>query len=334
MTPIEQCAICVQLEQRLELNHEEHQVRPAALDALVQLAHRREDSSEPSDDSWWEEQALRCPTCGTVYRDFHSVDPGHSFMDPTHDTESIARLSVRSARDFLAKFATPEAGVAADELGAREAQLVDELSTLLATPGRAPGWHVQRQAIECLLDAFLSVRDFERLDRLLLRHEDPVVRVEAGRTLVTEAYYLNGWRAPLAQEVISSLVLPSLASVLATSARQTWSFSRDFHAWRPETTLNAATQAVGVAVDHDVRIEDALVDRFVELLGEATESWLAADTLMSVMRKSSARARRLLPVLRELPGATINPERLRSLRATAEREAAKADDEADGRSPR
>jgi hypothetical protein len=191
---------------------------------------------------------------------------------------------------------------------------------MLATPGRAPTWHVQRHAIDSLMDAFLAARDFERLERLLLRHEDPVVRAAAAGDLVNEAFYGYSWRKPLAHEVVTSRgVVPCLASVLAAPSRATWAFSQN--AYRATTTHAVATQGVGTAVHHDVPIDDAMVDRLVLLL--ETESWEAASALRSVMLKSPQQARRLWPVLQALPPETFTRDGARDLVSFAQREAAK-----------
>ena len=326
MTSIEHCAPCTTLEQRLEFDYERGAVRLATLDALTPLAQQVTTSDSPGDESSSSSTALRCPGCGTIYSAQRSTDPGHSFMDPTHDTESVTRLTLHGARAFLSRFTEPAAAVASDELESREGVVLDELSTMLGTPGRAPTWHVQRFALECLTDAFLTRRDHERLERLLLRHEDPVVRVEVASDLVDAAFSpWEGWKKRAAAELLEGgRVLPVLASVLREPIRDTWRFSSDFHGYRQETTHCTAARSVGRAAYHGATLDDALADRLVLLLTEGeAEHFHALGALSSALGRSPTLARRLLPVLHALPAATLARERTSDLLSLAAREAAK-----------
>ncbi|HVO30887.1 MAG TPA: hypothetical protein VMV18_09125 [bacterium] len=253
------CEICLPLAQEIELDYKAdgEKEKPKELGRLVTLATVSEDGETA--EAWSSSAVARCPVCATHYLLQRSVDEGHSFMDPTWDDEYVRRLTPLTAISWLSQLAAATTEAARAAIEEARAPTAREAETMLREQ-RAPNWHLQRHAIEVLLDECLAGGEVERLEAALLRHPDPGVRAEAALDallLARDEHYggprlftaeigaaASTWLAELdARRAIANV----LVGVLAAPPRPALHF--DFGKWWPCDSHARARSAFYLLVD-------------------------------------------------------------------------------------
>ena len=311
LTPIERCKTCANLDQRIALDYERGAVRPSILDSLVPIATMRTDESS---ESWGVRSVLRCRSCGTFYSVVRSKDEGHSFMDPTHDTEAITRLSLHAAIDTLGMFGGPGAAEARAAHALRVALVTEALVAMIARDA-APNWHLQKYACECLTQAALLNDDRDLLESLLVRNPNPIVRVHIALELVELAHGFQPYvgRGALKQTLEQAArgwlaehsLTPVLAGVLAVAPLPSLRPSSVGDQTVATDTHAIALKALGIAADLAQRIDDDAFERVIEQLGSASEEhrFEAVWALIWIVKAAPVRGSAIRAQLDQLPAA-------------------------------
>jgi len=308
--PIEKCARCCALPQKVTLDYQRHDVRPKEADALTPLLR---ETDQISSEEWTIASILRCEACGTIYESFVSKDEGHSFMDPTCDTEKIWRLSPHLALECLATSRSKEAEAARADLSARVSGVVGNLATMLREE-RAPNWQIQKYAIEVEMDAALLAGDRERVIALL-RHPDPVVRVDSAFDLLHMALEERYWAArsftkalaDAARQIVTSedglaVLAGVLAGMFGMPVRTSFEYSDD--AWRERTTHRRAARALAIVAGTGFALDASLLDALVAQFAIDAGYWSDAGwALGEYVKGGPDRAASVLARLERLPDA-------------------------------
>jgi hypothetical protein len=169
MLSIVQCEVCTQLQQRTRINYRCSEKRPDAVRLLEPLARRPENENRDTDT---ELTLLTCGVCGTFYLSrWYKLE--NDFMCPSYDEETIRRLSIDAALAALTQYGNDTHRA---ELASRKSECLDGLAAMLIER-RAPTWHIQRHAIECLIDDGILHNKPTRLETVLA-HPDAVVRAD------------------------------------------------------------------------------------------------------------------------------------------------------------
>lgn len=291
-TPVQiaMCARCSQLPQRLDLDYEKSEtVRPPALAALEIVRTERRDDPD-SREVWSETTVMRCPVCTTAYFVSRSQDTGHSFMDPTHDSERVVRLTPEAARKL---------GLEVTSTGDLESE----------------NWHIRQYAIESRIDAWDSIDE-------LLAHPHMPVRVEAAYDVIYLVKFAQSWWVhrvvtPAAHERARGLAEKAVAAavdVLRAPSEPTIYFMQlaGDYLERPTTTHRRAAETIDNAVRSDLSFND--IELLLEMLrSEEAVMFHANSALMKLTRERPEIVGRVRVALTALPRSVREDYNVRRL---------------------
>ncbi|MFN0252858.1 MAG: hypothetical protein ACKV2T_38645 [Kofleriaceae bacterium] len=264
---IAQCDVCTQLEQSTKLDYRSNDKRPAAYATLETVARTGETDDEGSGTICG---LHRCVTCGTYYASLHYV-LHNDFMCPSYDEETIRRLSPDAALAALAE--SSDAGLAPKraELASSKQAVIADLAEMLVEQ-RAPTWHLQRHAVECVIDAWLP--DAARLE-LVLAHQDSVVRADAAHEVLelataTSRQWTRRWTPPAHTKFahyLSQKGRPqrTIETVLDEPPRKTFRSDRVVSFYAADTH-GVAVDACNIVAMSDLPL-GSLFERLLSLLG-------------------------------------------------------------------
>jgi hypothetical protein len=174
------CELCNRLLQKVYANIKRGQAEPPEVAQLVTVF---QEDSQAHEYAFTQTALKVCPSCGAYYYYRYDRDEGEHFMDPTNEDVSLERWSPAWVMDFLTGKNTPEAREIIRTLEARYPDLIRDYVAHIA-PQPPQNWQVVKHLIETLTDEYLLQLDWEGLEILLLRHANPVVRVETAVDLV------------------------------------------------------------------------------------------------------------------------------------------------------
>ncbi|MBS7270075.1 MAG: hypothetical protein KIH10_14720 [Candidatus Freyarchaeota archaeon] len=213
------CPICRNLPQKkeLDLEHVGQGKVPAELNQLsVVLLFNLEPEHQYSSNTV---KLLKCPKCGTYYYFNHYVDEGEHFMDPTSNDILIRRYPPLTVIHFLEGIINEIPGTFPQPIGKLKVAFMEgrypypnepsekgrgeSLETVTKELGEikgryntiieeftdvvkeeSPEWHLKKYMVESLAMHFAKEDDWSSISELLLKHKDPVIRVEALSFLV------------------------------------------------------------------------------------------------------------------------------------------------------
>lgn len=192
--PIVACNLCNALPQKASANLQADQTLPEAARRLETIC--REEQSGSHSRAFSVDSLKRCPCCGTFYSEHYFYDGPEYVLDPICEGINLSRMSPARAIERLSGVGTADALEALHDLQSRQPELVEEYVAALI-PLAPANWQITKYLIESLTDAFMLAGDWGRLEAILFRHPDPVVRVEAATDfiyLATEEYPVWCWR--------------------------------------------------------------------------------------------------------------------------------------------
>lgn len=212
------CPLCgiLPLKMDLDLERESRDKVPAELEQLsTVLLLDLEEHAYASNTV----KLLKCPSCGTYYYFNHYVDEGAHFMDPTSNDLMVRRYPPLTVMRFLEGIVNRTLGTfpqplgklrdaflegrypypnevsekergekletvvrELDEIKGRYSTLMEEFIGIVKT--RSPEWYLKKYMVESLVIHFVNEEEWGNISELLLKHRDPVVRVEALKFLV------------------------------------------------------------------------------------------------------------------------------------------------------
>ncbi|MEM2984024.1 MAG: hypothetical protein QXL24_02285 [Candidatus Jordarchaeaceae archaeon] len=214
------CPLCGKLPQKmdLDLKHVGQDKVPAELKQLSTVLSFNLEPEHPYSSNTV--KLFKCPNCGTYYYFNHYVDEGEHFMDPTSNDILIHRYPpltvirflegiinetpgtfpqpIGKLRDAFLESGYPYPNVVGEkERGEKLGTVVRELEEIRGryniviedfistVKNRSPEWHLKKYMVESLVMHFANEEDWSSISELLLKHGDPVIRVEALEFLVS-----------------------------------------------------------------------------------------------------------------------------------------------------
>jgi hypothetical protein len=264
MRSIVQCEVCTQLQQRTRIDYRCSETRPDAMGRLETLGRRPEHEHR---DTATELTLLACGVCGTYYQSrWYKLE--NEFMCPSYDEETIRRLSIDAALAALGLYGKDTQRA---DLASYKSQCLEALAAMLVER-RAPNWHIQRYAIECLIDDGILHNKPKRLETVLA-HPDAVVRADgayhaidvATRDWAGAAELIPALRKAATHFVQKGGTQRVIESVLDEPPRESLRCT-DGHYYASDTHVTVAEACSQQAVSRDLPL-GRLLERMLTLLG-------------------------------------------------------------------
>ena len=311
------CALCRKLPLKLDLDLDLVEEIPKELKKLsTVLSFDLEPEHEYSSNTV---ELLKCPKCGTYYYFNHFVDEGEHFMDPTSNDVSIRRYPPLAVIRFLEGIINKIPGTFPQPLGKlRDAFLEDTypypneisekerreklkivIAELNEIKGRyrtvieefiniirnhPPEWHLKKYIVDSLLMHFINEDDWSSISNLMLKHRDPIIRVEAlkflagfcsGDAAVTDILHIPNDILEKLEKILTKKSqldeIIQVASKLALSDHgHTYHYDGLFGKYYPHKVQYDALYCIRVLAEYAG--VSKLIPQLVDLLSEEDES--------------------------------------------------------------
>lgn len=262
---ISDCEICRIIEQKIHIDLQREQKIPSWVEDLSTIYKIDEPSHSYTEAI---KMLKKCSLCGTYYSYERYKDEGEHFMDIPYDNVYITRWTPQRVLDFLSKNNMDEEF---RELDGTYAEIIENFKDLLKDR-IILNWHIKKYIIETLTDYYLLGNDWYSLEKSLLRHEDPVVRLETASDLLyitREEYpvwsirYFNEKLKKAGRRYISRgkkwpVIVDVLRGIFQSESGET--FYCHIDGYYKFTTFSVAVDLLGTAAYRKIDITEAIPD--------------------------------------------------------------------------